>query len=157
MTSPSESGLFIYSCWKALVEMVCSMRRIRSSVFFSGQVERPSASRMFTISQWSAVAPARVTQQSRAMTFPQNTTSRSPLTDRVGIRASSNHCHFFFTMSGLRQSASVSKSSGRIVSGRKASLRVPRGDSIAPSARNAAPEVSENSSAVQLPASLRSP
>lgn len=36
MTSPSESGLFIYSCWKALVEMVCSMRRIRSSVFFSG-------------------------------------------------------------------------------------------------------------------------
>ena len=156
-TSPSESGLLKYSCWAALVLIFERILSIRSSEFFSGHVDFPLLSRMFTISQWSAFSPALFTQQSGAMILPQNTTSMSSLTDLVGNSAPSNHSHFFFRVSGLRQSWSVSKSSTRIVSGRTASFLVPRGDSSAPIALNVAPFVRLNSSIVHFPYSRRSP
>ena len=52
-TSPTEIGLLKYSPCAALVDILDSVRSINSSVFFSGQVERPFLSRMFTMSQWS--------------------------------------------------------------------------------------------------------
>ena len=139
------------------VEILESTRSISSSVFLAAHVLRPFLSRMFTMSQWSAFAPARFTQQSKAIRLPQNTTSKSLDMLRVGNAAPSNQSHFLFRMSGLRQSSSVSKSSTRMQSGRTASFRVPRGLSPAPNALKAAPLASENSLSVHEPNSLRSP
>ncbi len=81
---PSTTGLLKYSACCACVDIFDSARSISSSVFFSGHVLRPSASRMFTMSWWSAIAPARTMQQSSAMMLPQKTTSSEPEGSRVG-------------------------------------------------------------------------
>ena len=150
-TSPTEIGLLKYSPCAALVDILDSVRSINSSVFFSGQVERPFLSRMFTMSQWSAMSPARTTQQSLAMMFPQKMTSVGSEIDRVGYRAFSHQSHRFCIVSGFLVSSSVSKSSTSSTSGRMASLREPRGDCPAPIARNATPPLVTNSSSVHEP------
>ena len=82
--SPSEIGLLKYSCCWLSVDIFDSVRSMSSSVFFSGHVLLPFLSRMFTMSQWSAISPARVMQQSLAMMFPQKMTSVGSEVERVG-------------------------------------------------------------------------
>ena len=77
-------GLLKYSCCWLSVDILDSVRSMCSSVFFSGHVERPFLSRMFTMSQLSAISPARVTQQSLAMIFPQKMMSVGSDVDLVG-------------------------------------------------------------------------
>ena len=81
---PSLTGLLKYSAWAFLVEMLASTVSICSSVFFCGHVECPSLSRMFTMSQWRAFAPALLMQQSLAMMFPHHSIKVGSEMERVG-------------------------------------------------------------------------
>ena len=156
-TLPSVRGLLKYSCCADLVEILERMKSISSSVFFSGHVDLPFLSRMFTISILLATLPARTIQQSLAMMLPLKTILTLPDTDTVGISACSIQSHFWLILSGLRHSSSVSISSTRIASGRFASLRVPRGDCPAPMALNEHPHLAINSPTSQCPGLTCSP
>ena len=150
-TSPTEIGLLKYSPCAAFLDILDSVRSMSSSEFFSGHVEKPFLSRMFTMSQESAISPALTTQQSLAMMFPQKMTSVGSEMERVGYSAFSHQSQRFWMMSGFLVSSSVSKSSTSSTSGRMASLREPRGDCPAPSARNETFPLVVNSSSVHEP------
>ena len=154
---PSSMGLLKYSfCW-AERGIPLSVLSIISSLFLAGHVLLPSLSLMFMISQLLASSPARLTQQSLAMMLPHHITRVGSLMERVGYKASLNQSHFFLSVSGLRQSSSVSKSSAMSTSGRIASLRLPRGADPAPRARNLAPERVVKSRSVHDPKFICSP
>ena len=81
---PSLTGLLKYSACALLVEMLDRTVSICSSVFLAGQVECPSLSRMFTMSQCLALAPAFLMQQSLAMMFPHHRIKVGSEMERVG-------------------------------------------------------------------------
>ena len=150
---PSETGLLKYSACTALADIPARTVLICSSVFFAGQVDFPLLSRMLTISQLFAIAPARAIQQSLAMILPHQSIRVGSEIERVGQSAPSNQSHFFLRVSGLRQSSSVSQSSRQMTSGRTASFLAPRGALPAPSATNLAPQRHVKSVSVHCPTS----
>ena len=88
--------------------MVAFTRSMCSCVFFSGQVDFPSLSTMFTIMCLSAFFPRRPITVSFAMRLPFARMSVGVLTDRVGMTARSMNSCFLSRVTGFLQSRSVS-------------------------------------------------